>query len=181
MPARFFVRTKSLLWVTSFILVGCVSPHVINDSPPASATSAPQSPDGFIYSYLARGKYYQKIGDHTKAVQEFRNAYKALKPDASESLKGIVLNDLGEALLVSGHHKEAIPVCYSALRINLSCNNKIEAAISHLHLGDAIEKSGNLKNAKKHWEMANIMAIKMGHSELIKLSNKRPITTLTQF
>lgn len=178
MASKLLVRIAPLLLVTPFILVACVSHRVIDETPTsASATSAPQDPDDFIYSFLTRGKYYLIKGNPTEAIQEFKRAYNSLKPDSPISLRGIVLNDLGEALIVAGNYKEAIPVCHSALLINLSCKNKIESAISHMNLGDAIGKKGNTTDAKAHWKMAYEIASQMGHAGLIKSAQSRPIAT----
>lgn len=182
MAFRDFALITISLLLTPLILVACAShPSIENPPTAASATVAPQSPNSFIYSFLTRGKYYLKKGDNVAALHELRKAYKTLKPGSSDSLRGIVLNDLGEALIASKNYKEAIPVCHSALLINLSCNNKIEATISHLNLGDAIEKSGNILSAIDHWEKAYDMAAKMGHIGLIKAAQTRAITPLSQF
>ena len=103
-----------------------------------------------IYSLLAKGKSYSNQRDYAKALVAFKKAYSSLQPDTSPSIKGIVLNHLGGALIETGNYTEAIPVCHSALLVNISCNNRIETTVSHMNLGDAVWKSGKITAAKQH-------------------------------
>jgi len=174
MASRLFIQKVNVLLLVTLALAACAQPRVITESlPPGSATVAPQSPESTIYAHLQTGHNYLQAGDSAAALKEFRKAYQSLTPDTTGTLKGHILNLLGEALIASNNFKEAIPVCHSALLINLSCNNRIETAISHLHLGDAINKNGDSSVAMKHWEMAYEIAHKMGHTALIKAAQTR--------
>jgi len=178
MSPRFFARIAIVLGVMPLTLVACASPRAVNEPPPsASSTTAPQSPDDFIYSLLAKGKSYSNQRDYAKALVAFKKAYSSLQPDTSPSIKGIVLNHLGGALIETGNYTEAIPVCHSALLVNISCNNRIETTVSHMNLGDAVWKSGKITVAKQHWEMAYQMASQMGHFGLLNTAQSRLIAT----
>ena len=179
---RPILRNIAPILFLPLVLAACAPRPSVEPAPAvASATVAPQGPDDPVHAHLKQGKALQQQGQATAALEAFRSAYASLAPDSPASLRGVVLNDLGEALIATQNYAEAIPVCHSALLVNLSCNNTIEAAISHLYLGDAVERHGNLSVAREHWVKAYELAIRMGHVGLIRAARSRPLAPLTQF
>ena len=153
------------------LLAGCLSPearrgraiatHAAVDS--SGQPVGPASPSEIqAQRHFMMGHHWRQRGQFDRALAAFKQARDSLQPSDSPFAWGAILNEYGLTLIAANRYAEAVPVIEQALTYNTKSQDKVGIPVSHLNLGDAHARQGNLDRAQEHWQKAEAAAAKSG-------------------